>query len=56
MAFDYDIKRTALLKIMSNDTFNESCFDLTYNCQTFNIEEIADSIIYHLKVKGKLRR
>ncbi|MCX6231672.1 MAG: cytidylate kinase-like family protein [Bacteroidetes bacterium] len=55
MATDYDLKRTELLRIMSNNTFNESCFDLTFNCQTFSIDEIVDSILYHLSIKGKLK-
>jgi cytidylate kinase len=53
MANAYDTKRSELLKIMSNNTFDESCFDLTYNCQTFSVEEIVDSILFHLKMKGK---
>jgi len=51
LANDIDHKRNELLKIMSNNCFNESIFDLTYNCRSFSKEEIAESIIYHLGLK-----
>ncbi|MFZ4398703.1 MAG: AAA family ATPase [Bacteroidales bacterium] len=54
LALDIDSKRIELLKIMSNNCFNESFFDITYNCKSFNNEEIADSIIYHLGLKSKI--
>jgi len=55
LARDIDFKRSELLKIMSDNCFNDSVFDVTYNCQSFNKEEIADSIIYHLGLKDKIR-
>jgi len=48
LAIAIDYKREKLLKIMSNNTFNDAVFNLTYNCQFFSKEEIADSVIYHL--------
>ena len=53
LAIEIDSKRAELLKIMSNNSFNDSCFDITYNCQSFSKEEIAESIIYHLDLKRK---
>ncbi len=54
LAIEVDAKRAELLKIMSNNTFDSSIFDVTYNCKSFNKEEIADSIIYHLGLKGSI--
>jgi cytidylate kinase len=54
VAMEIDAKRSELMKIMSNNSFNNSFFDISYNCMTFSNEEIADSIIYHLGLKGRI--
>ena len=52
IALEIDLKRAELLKIMSNNCFNDSFFDITYNCQSFSKEEIVASIIYHLDLRN----
>ncbi len=54
LAIFTDNKRNELIKLMSNKCKNELTFDITYNCSFFNKDEISDSIIYHLKLKGLL--
>ena len=55
LAEEIDFKRNELLKIMSDNSYKDSFFDLTYNCQSFSKEEIAESIVYHLMLKGKIK-
>ncbi|MEI6695929.1 MAG: cytidylate kinase-like family protein [Bacteroidota bacterium] len=55
LAEEIDFKRTELLKIMSDNSYKDTFFDLTYNCQSFSKEEIAESIVYHLILKGKIK-
>jgi cytidylate kinase len=56
LAKEIDFKRNELIRIVSNNCFDESSFNITYNCSFFNNEEITDSIIYHLIIKKLLKR
>lgn len=56
LAKDIDIKRDNLVKFMSNNCIKESSFDITYNCSFFNKDEITESILYHLILKGLLKQ
>ncbi|MEI6823514.1 MAG: cytidylate kinase-like family protein [Bacteroidota bacterium] len=54
IAYDTDKKRAEFINSMNKKTIDNTSFDLTYNCQFLNKDEIVSSIIYHLKMKGMI--
>lgn len=46
---DYDAKRKKFIDHYVKKGQSLSLFDLVYNCESFSKEEIAQSILYHLK-------
>jgi len=46
-----DGRRLELRKKVNKGIADDSMFHITYNCEYFDAESIADSIIYHLKIR-----
>jgi len=54
LAYETDKKREEFINSMTKKTIDNTSFDLIYNCQFFSKDEIVSSIIYHLKMKGRI--
>lgn len=51
LATDTDRKRTGLIEIFLGRKFDDSLFDLVFNCQTFEPDEIVSGIIHMMEIK-----
>jgi len=50
-----DKKRSDFIRKISKKNYSSSDFHLTYNCMYFTPEQIADSIIHHMEMKGFIK-
>lgn len=55
LALEMDKKRNELIKMICKKEIDVNMFDITYNCSSFNTNNIAESIIYHMIRKGLIK-